>query len=94
MQHGLNQSSLSLLLKNARLQSVKTAPLDPAFFEVELPKPSITFDCRIHIVGRLAPEVRNESSPAERSFLLKNTTYPELPLKTKIPPDMTYGVTC
>jgi len=70
-QHGLNQSFLSLLLKKARLQPLKTVPVGPAFFEVELPTPSVSFDYRIHLGGRLALEIRNGFSPAELASLLQ-----------------------
>ena len=70
-QHGLNQSFLSLLLKRARLQPVKTVPVGPAFLEVELPTSSVSFDYRINLGGRLALEIRNGFSPSELASLLE-----------------------
>lgn len=69
-QHGLKQSSLSLLLKKARFQPEKPAPACPAFLEVEFPPPSDSFAYRIDLGGSLALEVRSGFPPAELADLL------------------------
>ncbi len=70
-QHGLKQSSLSVLLKKNRLQPEKPAPACPAFLEVELPPHSDSFAYRINLGGSLALEVRSGFPPAELSDLLE-----------------------
>ena len=77
-QHGLKQSSLSVLLKKARLQPEKPAPACPAFLEVELPPHSDSFADRINLGGSLALEVRSGFPPTELSDLLELLARPPL----------------